>query len=179
MLINLASKSLLALCLFAHGCGENAISREINESTVPMAFQFNGGVRGCGDFVVYRFTQDDTKAIGVRVDKLGLRITEKPQIFEIGKIDGIQVFIDDFGKETYEWRGSYCYDAVKPHEGQTERFEAIGGGARIYVSKSSESPFYEVTVHLENVSFTNESGSIRFLIPNIEIKNVLVGWLPG
>ena len=163
-----------------NGCsGDKTYVVDDPRSLSPLAFQFTGGVRGCGDFVAYRFTDDDTKAVGVRVDKLGLGINERPQRCEMGKTEGLEVFIDDFGSETYEWRAGYCFDAVRPNEGPTTRFQAIKGQATIHVSDSAESPKYEVNILLKDVSFVSDDGSIQFEIPIIELRDVYVGWIPG
>lgn len=142
-------------------------------------FNFEGDVRGCGDSRAFRFTKDGTKALTVNVNKEQLKIMEKPSTFDIETTKGLDVFIEDFGDDTYENRIEYCYDAVYIRNVEPTRFIAKAGKATMYTSKSSRPYGYKVTVTLENVRFSNDQKGVEFAIPKVDIRDVEGGSSPG
>ncbi len=142
-------------------------------------YRFDGESNGCGDFFVYRSTADKTKVVAVEVDKAKLKISDKPQVFEIGKNKELDIYIRDFGKETYENRPGYCYDVIALREEMPPvRLQGISGKAIIYTAANPYKS-YDASVILENVTFQDADTLKDFVIDSIEIKNVRAGWGPG
>jgi len=156
---------------------ENANSN-ISKQTNPKDYQFDSEVHGCGDFTVFKTTQDNTKAINVRVNKEDLKLTNNPQTFQIEKNNSLEVYIEDFGIDDYKNRIGYCFDAVIADKSEPIRFPAVNGKATIYTSKSSDGHFYNATVVLENITFQISDNKF-FNVEKVEMKDVRVGWLPG
>ncbi len=169
----------VASCKQAERSGSSINSNNRAYGTTDI-YRFDGGSNGCGDFFIYRSTADKAKVIAVEVDKAKLKISDKPQVFEIGKSKDLDVYIVDFGKGTYEDREGYCYDVIALREGELPpiRIQGTSGRAIIY---TSENPYktYDANVILENVTFQDADTLKEFSIDSVEIKNVRAGWIPG
>src|SRR5262245_45423248 len=103
----------------------SGIDANTNSTTNDFVKQmvFDGDVNGCNDFYVYRATQDKTKVLVVSGDSKKLKVSNKPQTFEIGKTDTLYVFILDYISDTYDGQEELCYDSIKP-EGPLMRYQA-------------------------------------------------------
>ena len=142
---------------------------------------FDGEIGGCGDIFVYRATKDKTKVISVRADKDTLKLSAKPQTFDIESNSYLEVYIDDFGKSEYTGYRGYCVDLIIVGRPEPVRTKVVKGKVTIYFSKnpkSSDTDFPRVTVDLENISIQNSNSNLTS-IRKIEIKDVKVGWLLG
>lgn len=135
------------ICLFAcrhEGANDSQPLSTINQpqtsSTNNVAskletIRFDGEAGGCSNFVVYRTTIDKTKALRVGVDKANLKVSSKPQQFEITKTSELDVIIEDFGTDNYENRIGYCFDLIGVRDVDPIRYKATKGKVTIYTSK--------------------------------------------
>lgn len=156
---------------------ENTNSNTSNQTNTK-DYQFTGEVHGCGNFIVFRTTQDNTKAIKLRVNKESLKLSDNPQTFEIEKNNSLEVYIEDFGKDDYKNRVGYCFDRIAVGRSEPIRFPAIKGKVTIYTSEDSDGYFYNVTVLLENITFQTSDKTL-LKVEKVEMKDAKVGWLPG
>lgn len=148
-------------------------------SVRPFDFQFDGEVRGCGNLRAFRFTRDGTKALSVIANKTKLSLSRKTNTFAIGTTENLDVFVEDFGNDTYEYRIGYCYDMLAIRDAEPLRYNAVKGTATVFISEDSFEYRYRVSIILENVEFIDHNNANRFLIPRVEITKVSVGWVPG
>jgi hypothetical protein len=147
-----------------------------NQSFLTSSLSFNGVTRGCGDFIAYRATEDNTKVIAVKADKSSLKLGKSAKAFNIGTNKNIEVFLYDFGKDEYEGYIRLCFDAIRLLK--PIKLTATSGKAKVSVSSVSENGFYNVTIVLEDITFQT-SGTNTLNLNRVEIKNAHVGWVPG
>ena len=141
------------------------------------SLSFNGDNHGCGNFIAYKSTGDNTKVIGISADKNSLALGKIPKTFDIGTDKNLEVFLYDFGSKQFKGYSRLCFDAI---DVDLKPIELIGksGKATISISNIPKDPFYKATIILENVSFqTPNKNTIN--LERIEIKNVKVGFLMG
>ncbi|MDQ3821267.1 MAG: hypothetical protein M3362_26805 [Acidobacteriota bacterium] len=140
---------------------------------------FEGKFSGCGTVFVYRVSEDKKKVVIVEASRGALNLSETPQTFDIGSSDYLKVYMDDYEKPV-QWL-EYCTDEVSANDPKPKRIPAKSGKVTIYISKSSEPNdphLYRVTVELNDLSF-KPSGDHFYYLEKAEMKDVLVGWLPG
>ncbi len=174
------------MCLLATSCREqvnptnlqnnNAASAQTNEITTLL---FNGPAKGCGNFVVYRDTEDKTKVVEVQAGTKALNMKTTPQTYGIGSTPTLRVAIHDYGNVQHSLEG-YCSDYSRGDEPEPQFIYATAGKVTIHISRKKVEygpfPAYAVTVILENVTFPVTNG-IAYHIEKAEIKDVVVGWL--
>jgi hypothetical protein len=147
------------------------------QTSLLSSLSFDGDNHGCGNFIAYKSTKDNTKVIGIRAEKNSLTLGKIPKTFDIDTDKNLEVFLYDFGKERFEGYGGLCFDAISVGLDPIE-LTAKSGKATISISTIPKDPFYKVTIILENVTFqTPNKNTIN--LERIEIKDVTVGFLMG
>ncbi|HKC65912.1 MAG TPA: hypothetical protein VKB86_19870 [Pyrinomonadaceae bacterium] len=140
---------------------------------------FEGKYFGCASVFVYRASEDKKRAVIVEADRSALNLSETPQTFDIASSEYLKVYIDEYAKANQWWE--YCSDEVDLGASKPTRIPATSGKVTIYISKNPEPTnnyLYKVTVELKDVSF-KPTGDNFYYLEKTEMKNVLVGWLPG
>lgn len=145
----------------------------VNKSTKSM-HPYEGDVVGCGDFIVYKLTEDNEEYISIVVD-LSSIVLEERQAYAIGKADVVNVTRKKFNGPIH---AALCNDVMgeRPEEVLTE--SADGGIVELIVGKLQQEKKekgepYTITLVLKNVTF--ETATVDYL----RLDDVNVGWLPG
>lgn len=135
---------------------------------------FSGGSIGCGDFIAYKLSEDNSEYVSIIVD-ISMIELEQMQAYAIGKADVVQVTRKKFDGSIGE---SLCNDVMsdKPKELLSE--VATQGVIELHVSegereKQKKDEPYKVTLILKKVVFSTMT------IDYLRLENVNVGWLPG
>ncbi len=136
---------------------------------------FSGGSVGCGNFIVYKLTEDNKEYVSVVVDVSSIEL-EPRQSYGIGKSDVVKVTRKKYDSEI---NTTLCNDLM-PEKRPSEILEEVAsdGTIELLVSepeleKANKNEPYKATVILRNVVF--ETVSIDYL----RLENINVGWLPG
>jgi len=104
-----------------------------NQSTLTDSLSFNGLISGCGNFIAYRATEDNTKVIAVVADRDSLKLGKLAKTFEIGTDKNFEVFLYDFGKDQYKGYAGLCFDAIRA-DLEPVKLTATSGKANISIS---------------------------------------------
>lgn len=136
---------------------------------------YKGDSVACGNFIVYKLTDDNKEYTSVKVDITSLDLVGS-QSFGIGKSEVVQVKRKKFDAPINETLCNDLMPAVFPKTLLEE--VATDGIVEIIVSETDQENAknrkpYRATVILKNVVF--ESQSIDYL----RLDNIYVGWLPG
>jgi hypothetical protein len=159
------------ISLFASTPDNQSLHNRINESLVAGSLSFDGEKSGCGNFIVYTATKDQTKVLVVKVDKEKLKLSRKPETFDLENNKSVEVFIYDFGQDIYNGFEKLCFDSVtEKHPIETA---ASSGSATISTADPWRST-YSVKVLLKNVAFRISEESI-FVLEDLEINAHHVG----
>lgn len=150
--------------LIAVGC---AVSKQTNAIN-----PFQGEKVGCGNFIVYKLSEDKTQFISISLNASEIEFEDSfakvdPQLIEIRwkKYDG-------------DISPSLCNDLMMEKPELLNDQVSKSGNIEIRVNdsekkKKDNNEPYKVTVTLENVVFQG------LVIDYLQIQNVVVGWLPG
>lgn len=135
---------------------------------------YSGDSVGCGDFIVYKLTNDNKEYISVVIDMSAIELEER-QSYAIAKAEIVNVNRKKFDGLIHT---SLCNDVLveKPEELLSE--SANEGVVELIVSelqreKKEKGEPYMVTIILKKVVF--ETMTIDYL----RLGNIKVGWLPG
>jgi hypothetical protein len=177
---------ILIMCLLTASCRENVNPPKLQDNNTGgvqtigiTSLLFNGTAKGCGNFVVYRDTEDRTKVVEVHAGTKALNLKTTPQTYDIGTTPTLQVAIHDYGNDKHSLL-EYCSDSIREDALRPQFIYATAGKVTIHISKKKVEyghfPAYAITVTLENVTFPVTNG-ISYHIEKAEIKDVMVGWL--
>ncbi|MEP1032996.1 hypothetical protein [Ekhidna sp.] len=149
-------------------------SCSVSKSTKTM-HPFSGDSVGCGNFIVYKLTEDNKEFVSIIVDVSSIEL-EARQSYGIGKSEIIKVTRKKYEGAINETLCNDVMIAKKPKELLEE--VATDGVVDLIVSeveqeKANNNEPYKATIILKNVVF--ESISIDYL----RLDNINVGWLPG
>lgn len=145
----------------------------VNKSTNSM-HPYKGDEIACGNFVIYKLTENNSEYISIRVDANAIEL-ENIQAYGIGKSDVVNVERRKFEGEV---QASLCNDVMMDKPRQLLKEVAISGIVELRVTqqeleKAEAKDGYRVTVILKNVIFETQT------IDYLQIDSAYVGWLPG
>jgi hypothetical protein len=159
--------------------GTSSSGGVVSTPSTPPDSSFQGSASGCRDVTVYKSNADRTQFLVVNADreKLGLAV-DTIRTFDLAHMpDGLEVGVDVFARAPGE--APYCSDAPDPTLSKTA-WAAEGGTITIQLEAvASTSGAYLATVRLTDVRLVGPERGVAVSVPNAEIRNVLVGWLPG
>ena len=145
----------------------------VNKSTKTM-HPYEGGMVGCGDFIIYKLANDNQEYVSIVVDMSAIEL-EDLQAYAIGKADVVNVTRKKFNGPIH---AALCNDVMgeRPEELLSEI--ATSGIVELRVNETQrknkeKGEPYTVTLVLKKVVF--ETMSIDYL----RLEDVNVGWLPG
>ena len=148
-------------------------SCSVTKSTKSM-HPYSGGSVGCGNFIVYKLTEDNKEYVSVVVDVLSIEL-ESMQTYAIGKADVIKV-----SRKKYDGviDAALCNDVMANKPKKLFEEEATSGQVelilnKVEMEKAKKNEPYRATIVLKKIVF--ESTSIDYL----RLENINVGWLPG
>lgn len=152
----------LSIC----GCTVNKSTKSINP--------YSGGAVGCGNFIVYKLSEDKASYLSVRLDVGAIELVEF-QAYVIGKADVVQVLRKKFAGAI---DASLCNDVMPDKPEKLIEEEATAGILEVRVDKEELEKAkikegYRVRLTLKKMVFENQT--VDYLV----IDDVYVGWLPG
>ncbi len=158
--------AFLALIILSSACS-------VTKST-KSSHPFTGDSVGCGNFIVYKLSEDNTEYVSVAVNIRSIDL-EGQQAYAIGKADVVEVKRQKFAGKV---NASLCNDVMidMPKE-ELEEIATSGivelklNNAELKKAKNKEP--YKATVVLKNVVFSS------ITIDYLYLENIYVGWLPG
>jgi outer membrane lipoprotein-sorting protein len=134
---------------------------------------------GCGDFYVYTGNQEQSKYITVGIPKDELNLKPGTYTFELkDDLELIEVKYEVFEpsiKNQTDKEYPYCND-IAPFA-KSRSYKAKSGNIIIQISTVDSDGNYQVNIELSNVIF--KVGIQEFLLKELEITDVKVGWLVG
>jgi hypothetical protein len=165
-------------------------------ATIPEAAMFIGRQRGCGNFSVHRFDEENRVAVTVHVDAFGLQLSQIPKTVTIepgSKEAWVSIVqLDRPAPEEY-----FCNDYRRKDWPQPLiTWQAVSGEIVTSISRqplsddnSKLGEKYHAKILLKNVkirpTLRSEQATEWNQLPEevtleqIEFQEVLVGWLPG
>lgn len=148
------------------GC---SVSKTTSEPSI-----FQGDTIGCGHFSIYQFSEDGKMYVSVRVHQ-GFTFQES-QAFDLSAQDQLTVRWNVFDSDV---RNSLCNDVMPNKKERPLNHQlAKSGNVKILMSqenldKKADNQPYKVTVRLSDIVFEG------LTINELQMDNVLVGWIPG
>ena len=137
---------------------------------------------GCTNFIVYKGTADQTQYIVVSVDKDELEITEGTRTFDLEEnkddINIVYHIFDPGIEDQTNKHFPFCNDIAPIAESPS--YTAVSGTITIEAGPEERDEYmrsYTVSVSLIDMIF--EIDSEETILPDTQINNVNVGWLPG
>lgn len=144
----------------------------------PPADAFTGDEGGCGDFFVYRHSDDRRWMLTVTVDRSKLPDYQLPDTLDLA-VDADVVKVEALLQaSTSEPEPCGCI----PGEPEIERWQAVAGTVSIQTAdlpKPYAEENYRVSVLLDGLELKGPHTGTRFALEPIEINNVVVGWFAG
>ena len=135
---------------------------------------YSGGSTACGNFVVYKLTEDETEFVSLKVDMSSIDLV-KTQTYGIGKAEVVSVFRKKYASSV---SASLCNDVMidKPEllleEAASNGLVELSLTAENLKKAKNKQP-YHVTVIFKDVIFES------MVIDYLQLDNVIVGFLPG
>ncbi len=157
---------ILVTCIIGFGCA-------VNKSTKTM-HPYSGNSAGCGNFIVYKLTDDETEFVSIKVDISKIDL-EKSQVYAIGKAEVVSINRKKYGASI---GSSICNDVMIDPPKLLLEETANDGLVELTLTeenlvKAKNNQPYRVTVILKNVIFKS------IAVDYLQFDNVYVGWLPG
>ncbi|MEP1097530.1 MAG: hypothetical protein ABJG78_20605 [Cyclobacteriaceae bacterium] len=154
----------ITILLIIVGCSVSKKTSAVNP--------FQGDTVGCGNFIVYRFSEDGDQYISVSFNANEVEFEDS---FERINAQYIEVKWEKFAGDM---RSAICNDVMGEKPNQLMDQIAKSGSVSIRVNeaeqkKKENNEAYKVTVTLKDLVFENLS------VDYLQIENVVVGWLPG
>ena len=156
----------VVICIAFLGCAVNKKTQAFHA--------YRGDAVGCGNFIVYQLTDDNTEYVSVAFNAAEVEFNDF-QAYGVGKTDVMQV-------RRLKYKGpiiaSLCNDVMFEKPELLIEEAPTQGTIEILISaeeraKAKKNQGYRVTVVFKKVVF--EDSSIDYL----RIEDVYVGWLPG
>lgn len=145
----------------------------------PTPGAWNTQASGCGNFTIYDGHSSGTKFIVIDANKAALGIAQYGDTTTIdlaANTQGASLAMDVFQRTPAD--PTYCSDIIVDPQ-KPVRWTAVGGTAKFTITGlGREGDSYSVSVDLKDVVVVSPSGE-REQIPDMTLKNVNVGWLPG
>lgn len=153
-------------CFVLAGCAVNKGTKSIHV--------FKGDAIGCGDFIVYKLSDDNKEYISIAFNAKNVELRDF-QAYGVGKTDIMEVKRRKY-KEPIS--ASICNDVMVDKPELVLEESPKQGVIEILISeenreKARKNQGYNVTIVLKKILFENSA------IDYLRIENVYVGWLPG
>ena len=135
---------------------------------------YSGDSVGCGNFIIYKLSEDNNEYVSVVVDVSSVELHEL-QVYSLGKADVVKVTRKKYATPI---NASLCNDVIMDKPKELLKEIAMEGAVEVVVSeynleKAEKKEPYAVTIILKKVIFET------MLIDYLRIENINVGWLPG
>ncbi len=157
---------LLLLLLFGTACDEG-----------PQEFPwiFPDAAEGCGEFILYRYSDDGTIALYVNVDMELLRLQPGNYLFKLARSpEGISVLLHEFATPAF---GYYC-DSIQADPEIQESWHAVSGEVEFTLS-AANGDRYTVEMQLRQITFADAEETEAYTLRSMDLGEVEVGWYPG
>lgn len=155
---------MLLLILFS-ACAVNKAS--------TTSHPFVGGQVGCGNFTIYKLSEDNTELISISLKANGLDLRES-QAYSVEK-SAIEVKRKKYANAI---DASLCNDIMSEMPKLVSELIATDGLVEVRVTKENLEKYnandaYRVTLIIKDLVFPDSK------IDYLQIENVVVGWMPG
>ena len=146
--------------------------------TAP-ASTFLGSSRGCGDVFAVRTNADGTQYVTVRVDRsaIGMEPGTSRTMDLATASSAVKVRVEVYARAPGE--SKYCNDVGgAPIASSTWTAEA--GTLVLELSpQKAAGDSYRATIRIQNLRLVGPERGTSAVVPSVEFKDVLVGWLAG
>jgi hypothetical protein len=145
----------------------------------PPATAFAGAASGCRDVFAFRASADGTQYVTVEVNRaeLGLATGETRTIDLADAPPSVQVHVEVFARAPKEPK--YCSDFVSETIASSTWTAEAGTLTLELGAAQGDTKTYKATARLTGLRLVGPERGTSAIVPTIEIKNVVVGWLPG
>lgn len=155
---------VLTLLLMIASCSVSKKTSTINP--------FQGDTVGCGNFIVFRLSEDGKQYISVSVNANEVEFEDS---FALVDAKAVEVKWKKFAGDI---RSAICNDVMGDKPSQLNDQVAKSGAVSIKINdeerrKKENNEAYKVTVVLKELIFED------LTVDYLQIENVVVGWLPG
>jgi hypothetical protein len=160
------------------GSGTSGTSGGIAPDAPPSP-SFLGASRGCGDVFVARANADGTQYVTVQIDRdaLGMQPGTSRTMDLASAPSTVKVRVEVYASAPGE--AKYCNDVGTAPIASTT-WSAEAGTLEVQLgTRKAEGDTYRATIRLENLRLVGPERGTSAIVPKIEIKDVLVGWLAG
>ena len=191
----LVSLLLLVVCGALHGCSGAVASVDNGGSSgggssgtsssggiapeTPPAPTFLGSVVGCGDVFAGRASADGTQYVTVQIDRsaLGMQVGSSRTIDLATAPSAVKVHVEVYARAPGD--SKYCNDVgTAPIASTTWTAEAGTLELELGTRKVGSDSFL-ATIRLRNLRLVGPERGTSAIVPSVEIRDVLVGWLAG
>jgi len=141
------------------------------ETGDDLPWTFSGAAGGCGDFIVYRQSDDGLAAVFIRAVTDSLDLDENGNTYDLSRNHtGLSVSLHVFEENAV---GYYC--VTHPPNLDFETWSGIDGTIGIQIEEG-DSLGYHVSAQLEKIVFTRDNESLT--LKEMSFEAVWVGWYP-
>lgn len=135
---------------------------------------FDGDVVGCGNFIVYKLSENDQEFISIALHASSVELRSN-QSYGVGKSEALEIKWKKFDGDVSP---TLCNDVAGVRPTKTLERAAKSGVLnvridKISLEKSKTGAPYKVTLVLKNVVFDG------LVVDYLEIQDAQVGWIPG
>jgi len=145
----------------------------------PPSPTFLGGARGCGDVFAVRANADGTQYVTVEVDRAAIAMQPgTSRTIDLATApSSVKVRVEVYASAPGD--SKYCNDVgTAPIASTTWTAEA--GTLELQLgTRKAAGDSYVATIRLTNLRLVGPERGTSAIVPSIEIKDVLVGWLAG
>jgi hypothetical protein len=145
----------------------------------PSPGTWNAQASGCGNFTIYDGHSSGTKFIVIEANRAALGIAQYGDSTTVDLAttrDGASLAMDVYPRSPAD--PTYCSDIIIDPQKPIRWFASAGSAKFTITGLGREGDSYSVTVDLKDVVVVSPTGE-REQIPDMTLKNVNVGWLPG
>ena len=145
----------------------------------PPAPTFLGAARGCGDVFAVRANADGTQYVTIQVerDALGMQPGTSRTMDLATAPSTVKVRVEVYASAPGD--SKYCNDVGTPSIATTT-WTAEAGTLELQLgARKAAGGSYVATIRLKNLRLVGPERGTSAIVPSVEIKDVLVGWLPG
>jgi hypothetical protein len=145
----------------------------------PPAPTFLGAARGCGDVFAVRANADGTQYVTVQIDRdaIGMQPGSSRTMELASAPATVKVRVDVYARAPGD--AKYCNDVAGPAIASTT-WTAEAGTLEVQLgTRKAEGESYLATIRIKNLRLVGPERGTSAIVPTIEMKDVLVGWLAG
>jgi hypothetical protein len=133
---------------------------------------------GCSNIFIHKSSVSGKEVLIVDASKDDLGLSTTPKSFDLESApNALSVRIDAYSQKAPQ---QYCTDVITTSWKTPATWRATRGSITITLSDNSagHNVSYTVTAQLRDIRFEDGNGN-NMMLPELTLKDVSVGWLPG